>query len=90
MEWDELLFVIAIYIIMLTLHWRTAHQREAARADRDIAESRLAEVEAAIEKRCPWYDPEYAWCKRRDGVAECLPCYVQGNDAATKEDSHEH
>ena len=36
MEWHELLFVGATYIIMFTLHWRTANQREDARADRDL------------------------------------------------------
>ena len=80
MTWYQIAFVGATYIIMLVLHWCTANQRDAARADRDVAESRLAEVEAAIEAGCPWYDPEYAWCKRSDGVAECLPCYVQGNN----------
>ena len=72
---------LGIGMLFVCIVWRRfIAGHDDARADRDVAESRLAEIEAAIAARCPWYDPEYAWCKRSEGVAECLPCIVQGHD----------
>ena len=36
------------------------------------------ELEREIEKRCKAFND--SWCTKYDGVAECAPCFVQGND----------
>ena len=92
MDWTEMIawLIVAVLAVMRVNFAPWYSEYKAARADRDIAESRLAEVEDAIASRCASFEGVYCWCKRYDCVArECLPCFVQGFDSVDKEDAHD-
>lgn len=85
MGWLNIMaIIVSILLIATTIKYMCIKvNRDHWRRSAVAALGHVAEIEAAISRRCEYFGPDECWCNKYDCVAmDCAACFVQRNDGA--------